>query len=129
MENVLRVFAVQRSALRDWKFKEPKDMSFVQLYPDIVKEQEQAWETRGEKLNAQIYGERSGHGLKNSPKTDRTGKLVSMENASRCFPKTLIKTPAKTTISDETHEALLKTLQKLFQSNKVCRYGFFLLLD
>lgn len=122
MENVLRVFAVQRSALRDWKFKEPKDISFVQLYPDIVKEQEQAWETRGEKLYTQIYGERSGHGLKNPSKTDRTGRLVSMENASKGLPKTSTNTPAKTFISDETREALLKTLQKLFQSNKVCSF-------
>ncbi|KAK1366005.1 Transcription regulator [Heracleum sosnowskyi] len=122
MENVLRVFAVQRSALRDWKFKEPKDMSFVQLHPDIVMEQEQVWETRGEKLNTQIYGERSGHGLKNPSKTDRTGRLVSMENASKGLLKTSTKTPAKTFISDETREALLKTLQKLFQGNKVCSF-------
>ncbi|KAL8095253.1 uncharacterized protein LOC141689910 isoform X1 [Apium graveolens] len=122
MEIVLRVFAVQRSALRDWKFKEPKDKSFVQLYPDIVKEQEQAWESRGEKLNTQIYGERSGHGLKNPSKTERTGRHVSIENASKGLPKTSTKTPAKTFISDETREALVKTLQKLFQSNKVCSF-------
>ncbi|WOH10320.1 hypothetical protein DCAR_0729787 [Daucus carota subsp. sativus] len=122
MENVLRVFAVQRSALRDWKFKEPKDMSFVQLHPDIVKEQEQAWEARGEKLNIQIYGERSGHGLKNSSKTGSTGRPVSIENATKGLPKTSIKAPPKTAISDETREALLKTLQKLFQSNKVCSF-------
>lgn len=122
MKNMLSVFAVERPGFNDWKFKEPKDMSFVKLYPDIVKEQEQAWESRGELVYVQIYGERSGPGMKNPPKTNTTDKHVSMEPTNKGVPKTLNRAPTKTSISDETREALLKALQKLFQTYKVCRY-------
>lgn len=122
MKSMLSVFAVERPGFRDWKFKEPKDMSFVKLYPDIVKEQEQAWESRGELIYTQIYGERGGPGKRNPPNTSTIDKQEAMETNNKGLPKTLNKPPTRTSLSDETREALLKVLPKLFQTYSVCRY-------
>lgn len=45
------MFAVERPSFNDWKFKEHMDAKFIKLYPEIVKKQEEAWESIEKKLN------------------------------------------------------------------------------
>ncbi|KAK1390376.1 putative DNA-directed RNA polymerase [Heracleum sosnowskyi] len=117
MEDVLKVFAVRRPDLKDWKFKEPKDVSFVQKHLDIVNEQDQAWEVRGEKLYIQIYG-------KDPPKMDtNTTKIAPKANANRSVQEASVQPmPAKTIISDKTREVLLKAIEKVLHTHKVCNF-------
>lgn len=117
MEDVLKVFAVRRPDLKDWKFKEPKDVTFVRKHPDIVDEQDQAWEARGEKLYIQIYG-------KDPPKVDiNTTRIVPKANANRSVQETSIQPmPVKTVISDKTREVLLKAIEKVLHTHKVCNF-------
>lgn len=117
MEDVLKVFAVRRPDLKDWKFKEPKDVSFVRKHPDIVNEQDQAWKTRGEKLYIQIYG-------KDPPKMDiKTTKIAPKANASKSVQEASVQPmPAKTVISDKTREVLLKAIEKVLNTHKVCNF-------
>ncbi|WOH07367.1 hypothetical protein DCAR_0726797 [Daucus carota subsp. sativus] len=116
MEDVLKVFAIRRPDLKDWKFKEPQDVSFVRKHPDIVDEQDKAWEVRGEKLYIQIYG-------KDPPKMDMTAKVVPKLNANKkvaeASPQTL---PVKSVISDKAREVLLKAIEKLLHTHKVCNF-------
>ncbi|GFZ18645.1 hypothetical protein Acr_27g0003840 [Actinidia rufa] len=70
MKGVLNILAIERPLLRDWKFKEPPDTMFTKLYPNIVKEQEQAWERAEKRLTESIFGGVRGvGGLKSSSKT------------------------------------------------------------
>ena len=39
MKEVLNVLAVETPSPGDWKLKEPRDVSFIKLHPDIVKKQ------------------------------------------------------------------------------------------
>ncbi|RZC62986.1 hypothetical protein C5167_024733 [Papaver somniferum] len=45
-EAAMASIAVHRDKCRDWKFKVPKDMSFIKDHPEIVKEQEHLWQIR-----------------------------------------------------------------------------------
>lgn len=99
LKSFLNIFAVERPSFKDWKFKENVDTLFAELYPDIVRKQEQAWEVMGKNISAAF---------------DRAGKSVS---------KNVITKPKKT-MTDETREALRKALPKVLQTHKVCRYGF-----
>lgn len=110
MEDVLKVFAVRRQDLKYWKFKEPIDLSFVQKHPNIVDEQDQAWKARGEKLRIQIYG-------KDPQKMDKTQlPNKSVQEAS------IKPMPAKTVLSDKTREVLLKAIEKVLHTHKVCNF-------
>eukprot|EP00258_Populus_trichocarpa_P045359 XP_024461378.1 DNA-directed RNA polymerase III subunit RPC5 isoform X2 [Populus trichocarpa] len=98
LKSFLNIFAVERPSFKDWKFKENVDTLFVELYPDIVRKQEQAWEVMGKNISAAF---------------DRAGKSVS---------KNVITKPKKT-MTDETREALRKALPKVLQTHKVCRFA------
>ncbi|XP_073266551.1 uncharacterized protein [Populus alba] len=93
LKSFLNIFAVERPSFKDWKFKENVDTLFVELYPDIVRKQEQAWEVMGKNISAAF---------------DRAGKSVS---------KNVITKPKKT-MTDETREALRKALPKVLQTHK-----------
>lgn len=97
LKSFLNIFAVERPSFKDWKFKENVDTLFVELYPDIVRKQEQAWEVMGKNISAAF---------------DRAGKSVS---------KNVITKPKKT-MTDETREALRKALPKVLQTHKVCSF-------
>ncbi|XP_020257102.1 DNA-directed RNA polymerase III subunit RPC5 isoform X2 [Asparagus officinalis] len=56
VQQILGRIAVHRPSLNDWKFKEPTDLSFIKCYPDIVKEQEQAWAGRVKQLRDSLVG-------------------------------------------------------------------------
>lgn len=97
LKSFLNIFAVERPSFKDWKFKENVDTLFAELYPDIVRKQEQAWEVMGKNISAAF---------------DRAGKSVS---------KNVITKPKKT-MTDETREALRKALPKVLQTHKVCSF-------
>lgn len=99
LKSFLNIFAVERPSFKDWKFKELTDTSFIELYPDVVRKQEKAWEV----MEKNIYD--------------------GFSRAGKSGPKNLITRPKKT-ITDETRAALRKALPKFFQNHKVCRYGF-----
>ncbi|KAJ6732946.1 DNA-DIRECTED RNA polymeraseS III 80 KDA POLYPEPTIDE RNA polymerase III SUBUNIT 5 [Salix koriyanagi] len=97
LKSFLNIFAVERPSFKDWKFKENMDTQFVELYPDIVRKQEQAWEVIGKNISVAF---------------DRAGKSVSK----------IVITKPKKTMTDETREALRKALPKVLQTHKVCSF-------
>jgi DNA-directed RNA polymerase III subunit RPC5 len=54
---VLREIAVERPYCKDWKFIEPTDVSFIKHYPDVVEQQQKAWQGLEQHLQ-QIVDER-----------------------------------------------------------------------
>uniref|UniRef100_A0A6N2LB53 DNA-directed RNA polymerase III subunit RPC5 n=1 Tax=Salix viminalis TaxID=40686 RepID=A0A6N2LB53_SALVM len=97
LKSFLNIFAVERPSFKDWKFKENMDTQFVELYSDIVRKQEQAWEVIGKNISVAF---------------DRAGKSVSK----------IVITKPKKTMTDETREALRKALPKVLQTHKVCSF-------
>lgn len=110
---VLREIAVERPNCKDWKFKEPTDVSFIKLYPDVVEQQLKLWQDREQVILQRIMGRR--------PKLNRPGS--SMQSDEGSVKATNVARSASISMSKETQEALPKILKKLFQSHKVCRYG------
>ncbi|KAL2897049.1 DNA-directed RNA polymerase III subunit RPC5 [Bienertia sinuspersici] len=108
---VLREIAVERPSCKDWKFKEPVDVSFMKLYPKVVEQQQKLWQDTEQRV-LQIIAKRS----KNS--TRLGSSTPSDEGASR--PNNVARPVSNYSMSKETREALPKVLRKLFQTHKVC---------
>uniref|UniRef100_A0A5B7AY01 DNA-directed RNA polymerase III subunit RPC5 n=1 Tax=Davidia involucrata TaxID=16924 RepID=A0A5B7AY01_DAVIN len=123
MKDVLNVLAVERPSFKDWKFKETQDMSFIKRHPDIVKEQEQAWERVEKPIIDSIFGGgKNGPSLKNSSKPDMASRPGASKNSNKGAAKSSNGALSRMPMSHETREALPKALQKLFQSHKVCSF-------
>ncbi|KAM1091003.1 hypothetical protein ACFX19_018751 [Malus domestica] len=105
----LRILAVPRPSTQDWKFKEQPDMSFMELYPDIVKTQEQNWERMEEKLRIAVKSNTDCY-LKSASMTTTPGKSLNSakgtaEGASE------VHTGGRT-MSDETRAALQEAIKE-----------------
>ncbi|XP_070668894.1 uncharacterized protein [Malus domestica] len=105
----LRILAVSRPSTQDWKFKEQPDMSFMELYPDIVKTQEQNWERMEEKLRLAVKSNTDCY-LKSASMTTTPGKSLNSakgtaEGASE------VHTGGRT-MSDETRAALQEAIKE-----------------
>ncbi|THF94229.1 hypothetical protein TEA_024705 [Camellia sinensis var. sinensis] len=123
IKGVLNVLAIERPSLKDWKFKELPDTSFMKLHPNIVKEQEQAWGRVEKSITESIFGSRKGPiGLKNSAKPDMANRPGTSKNPSKVTARSANGAVSRTPMSIETREALPKALQKLFQTHKVCSF-------
>ncbi|KAF5961299.1 hypothetical protein HYC85_002508 [Camellia sinensis] len=123
IKGVLNVLAIERPSLKDWKFKELPDTSFMKLHPNIVKEQEQAWGRVEKSITESIFGSRKGPiGLKNSAKPDMANRPGTSKNPSKVTARSSNGAVSRTPMSIETREALPKALQKLFQTHKVCSF-------
>ncbi|XP_052196498.1 uncharacterized protein LOC127803915 isoform X2 [Diospyros lotus] len=123
IKGVLNSLATERPSLRDWKFKEQPDVMFMKLHPDIVKEQEQAWERLEKPLTESMFGSGRGPpGLKNTLKPDMANKPGASKNPSKGAARSSNGSTSRTAMSNETREALPKALQKLFQMHKVCSF-------
>ncbi|CAL5367223.1 unnamed protein product [Camellia sinensis] len=123
IKGVLNVLAIERPSLKDWKFKELPDTSFMKLHPNIVKEQEQAWGRVEKSITESIFGSRKGLiGLKNSAKPDMANRPGTSKNPSKVTARSANGAVSRTPMSIETREALPKALQKLFQTHKVCSF-------
>ncbi|KAM1091002.1 hypothetical protein ACFX19_018751 [Malus domestica] len=110
----LRILAVPRPSTQDWKFKEQPDMSFMELYPDIVKTQEQNWERMEEKLRIAVKSNTDCY-LKSASMTTTPGKSLNSakgtaEGASE------VHTGGRT-MSDETRAALQEAIKEAIRTS------------
>ncbi|CAN6680302.1 unnamed protein product [Malus baccata var. baccata] len=115
----LRILAVSRPSTQDWKFKEQPDMSFMELYPDIVKTQEQNRERMEEKLRIAVKSNTDCY-LKSASMTTTPGKSL---NSGKGTAKgaSEVHTGGRT-MSDETRAALQEAIKQVFQDHKVCNF-------
>ncbi|KAG8650737.1 hypothetical protein MANES_07G068600v8 [Manihot esculenta] len=124
MRSFLSMFAVERPSFNDWKFKEHMDAKFIKLYPEIVKKQEEAWESIEKKLNN--FFSRAGRSIMKNPvpKPSVVPNPVKQLNSDKSTTKSTSgnRVLAKTTITVETREALLKALPKVLQTHRVCSF-------
>ncbi|RVW26611.1 hypothetical protein CK203_103913 [Vitis vinifera] len=122
LKGFLSILAVERPSFRDWKFKEPTDVSFMKLHPDIVREQRRVWESLEKQITDIIHGGgRRGPVTKNSGKpsiANKTGTSTKSDGATRATNGTPVR---RTAMSAETREALPKALEEVFRLHKVCR--------
>eukprot|EP00257_Ricinus_communis_P019446 XP_015578439.1 DNA-directed RNA polymerase III subunit RPC5 [Ricinus communis] len=124
IKSFLNLFAVERPSFKDWKFKEHTDTTFIKLYPDIVKKQEEAWDNTEKRLS-KVFDRSGKASMKNAiPKPPMVHNTVKHLDSEKSMPKIAsgMRRLTKTTITVETREALLKALPKVFQSHKVCSF-------
>ncbi|KAJ9703409.1 hypothetical protein PVL29_004973 [Vitis rotundifolia] len=123
LKGFLSILAVERPSFRDWKFKEPTDVSFMKLHPDIVREQRRVWESLEKQITDIIHGGgRRGPVTKNSGKpsiANKTGTSTKSDGATRATNGTPVR---RTAMSAETREALPKALEEVFRLHKVCSF-------
>ncbi|KMT05799.1 hypothetical protein BVRB_7g166380 [Beta vulgaris subsp. vulgaris] len=115
-KTVLREIAIERPFCKDWKFKEPTDVSFMKLYPDVVEQQKILWQAQEQRLSQLFSKRKSGPGSKGSMRPGPSPH--SNEGAIRAN----VTRNKSTSMSKETKEALPKLLTKLFQTHKVCSF-------
>ncbi|CAD5334432.1 unnamed protein product [Arabidopsis thaliana] len=129
MEKMLTEFAKERHVLKDWKFKEPTDVSFIKSYPEIVKEQDIFWTDKRENLKSRI----TAQGGKS--RADKRRNVVGTSSSVTVKPevpttlsdkggssKNTIHRVVTQEMPEELKKALPKALKKVFQTHKVCRY-------
>jgi DNA-directed RNA polymerase-3 subunit RPC5 len=115
MKEVLKILAVERPSLADWKFKEPCDVSFIKLHQDLVKEQQQSWDRKETQITNIVFGKASRPSIKNPPKAD-----VDSKNTSNTVMQ---KTSSKaSSMPDAIRKALPKALRRVFQAQQVCSF-------
>lgn len=122
----LNTYAVERPLMKDWKFKEPADNSFIKGYPDIVQKQEQVWDDLWGHIKNIFEESKLGRGAKNVPLASRqpqkplnTGKVASASATKVAASQVVVGK----NIPDDIREVLSsKVLPKVIQDHKVCRY-------
>lgn len=125
MKTMLTVFAKERPLLRDWKFREPTDVSFIKSYPEIAKEQASFWQAMDVKLTSIITkkGKSIAEHKKNvvvknpsataklEPPTSLSDKGGSSRNTIPCVVR-----------QEDIRGAITKALKKVFdEHHQVCR--------
>lgn len=133
VKNFLKIFGSERydpskscaQPIPYWKFRELPDESFKKLYPNIVKKQEEL--LKG--LEQQVSGFACNVGKRKLGKNAVANRSVTSEpvkstNSDQRVTSLDGMPPGRMTMSDETRHALPIALKKLFQTHKVCRYGF-----
>lgn len=96
-------------------------ISFMKLHPNIVKEEEEAWERMEKQITDFIFRGRDKPALKSSSKSVTTNNPATLKSSSKQTSKPSNGGPSRMPMSDETCEALPKVLQKIFQNHNVCR--------
>lgn len=116
----LKKISVQRPSLKEWKFKEPTDFSFIKQHPDIVREQNRVWESQEKRIINSVHGGGKKVNItKISGKPSIPNKIsTKSDGATRATNGTLVR---RTVMSAETREALPKALEEVFRLHKVCR--------
>lgn len=125
VKHFLNLFGVERPAFKDWKFKEKTDCSFLSNYVDIVQKQEEVWRSVEKRITDAFRGSMKSVSHANTA-TGKPGMVPKPEKQVGNDKAATTKSSnaalnRKSTMSDETREALPKALQKLFQNHKVCR--------
>ncbi|CAI9781011.1 unnamed protein product [Fraxinus pennsylvanica] len=122
MKDVLNILAVARPSFSDWKLRELPDCRFIKLNPTVAKQQEEEWESLEKKINDLLFGARNGTGMKDSSKSNVINNPATSTSSSEVTLKTLDGVFSRMPMPEETREALMKALQKLFKSIKVCSF-------
>ncbi|XP_038876785.1 DNA-directed RNA polymerase III subunit RPC5 isoform X1 [Benincasa hispida] len=125
VKHFLNLFGVERPAFKDWKFKEKTDHLFLSNYVDLVQKQEKIWRSVEEGISKIFHG--SGKSVSHANAATGKPDMVSKPEKQVSNDKATIKSSnaalnRKSTMSDETREALPKALQKLFHNHKVCSF-------
>lgn len=116
----LKIFAVERPKVKDWKFKEHTDISFIKLYPDLVKKHEQVWGDLETRIMNSFGDGKSGRGVKSVSMSSKPVRSSTSETVVARGVKAVL---SGTNIPDDIREALSsKVLPKVIQDHKVCRY-------
>ncbi|XP_043711274.1 DNA-directed RNA polymerase III subunit RPC5 isoform X2 [Telopea speciosissima] len=122
LRRMLKPLAVERPSFKNWKFKEPMDMSFIKGHPNAVREQERLWEKREKNIMVHVTGAgKGGPAMRNSFKstmTNRPGASSSDQGAKRSVDGAVRSETVS--MSDETREALPRALVEVFRIHKVC---------
>lgn len=118
----LRDMAVDREYCKDWKFKEPTDVTFRKLYPDVVEVQEKLWRDREQPILEVLFGGKNSVNMKNSGRPDASDFGISPHSNKVMLQAASGVRTAKITMSEETRELLRKILKKLFETHKVCSF-------
>lgn len=120
----LNILATERPKMKDWKFKEPTDKSFIKLYPDVVEKQEEVWAELERKIMEKFVEGKSVRGAKNASMSRMTSRPGRPLNSDKGITKTVTVVASGKTIPDDIREALsTKVLPKVIQDHKVCRYS------
>ncbi|GAB4847116.1 hypothetical protein Ancab_026126 [Ancistrocladus abbreviatus] len=120
-KDLLSELAIERPYCQDWKFREPTDISFIKLYPDIVREQEELWKNREKRILDAVLGDKNRHNSR-SMRTDETTKQGTSLSDKGPSKVTADACTRRLAISEEIREALVKVLRKFFQTHKVCSF-------
>uniref|UniRef100_A0A7N0VCS2 DNA-directed RNA polymerase III subunit RPC5 n=1 Tax=Kalanchoe fedtschenkoi TaxID=63787 RepID=A0A7N0VCS2_KALFE len=96
---VLQKFAIQRTVMRDWKFKEPPDTSFTKDYSEVAEQQREKFARKKPQIMIKI--EKYIPHFQNCPKVALSKKIL---------------------LPDEKREAVLKALEVLFRKHSVNSY-------
>ncbi|KAF3439055.1 hypothetical protein FNV43_RR17330 [Rhamnella rubrinervis] len=115
----LNILAIERPSLKNWKFKEPTDKSFIKYYPGVVKKQGEVWVELERLVMNNIEDGKSARGAKNANMTSKPGPGRSLNSDKG---KTVSGVGGKS-IPDDIREALsAKVLPKVIQDHKVCSF-------
>ncbi|KAI0504905.1 hypothetical protein KFK09_015859 [Dendrobium nobile] len=120
-KSLLKPLAVERSLLKDWKFKEDRDLSFIKQYPEIVKEQEYAWSVREKKILESLHG--SGKNISSSLKSSVSPSTSSITKGSielgHHKDRNDVRSSVVSTMPTKGQEALEKAMLELLRTYKV----------
>ncbi|KAJ7944320.1 DNA-directed RNA polymerase III subunit RPC5 [Quillaja saponaria] len=120
----LEEFGVQRPVLKDWRFKENADVSFIKDHPYVIEKQDKIWEVKEKELKNILLREEKGkprqHAASKSSMNSKFGQSgISHKSATESASGVL---DGRMTMTNETREALPKVLLKVFHSHKVCSF-------
>ncbi|XP_073004545.1 uncharacterized protein [Typha latifolia] len=122
IKRIMGPLAHTRTELKDWKFKEPLDLSFIKRYPEIVKEQECAWSTREMYITDSLRRVCRNISLvtKNSLNPNLS-KNIAANKVDPDLKKNRDETAstASKVMSAETRKFLPEALSKIFKDQKV----------
>ncbi|XP_020103180.1 DNA-directed RNA polymerase III subunit RPC5 isoform X3 [Ananas comosus] len=120
--SIMTPLAIQRLDFKDWKFKEPVDSSFSKRYPEIVKEQENAWSIRVKNISdsLELHKVPTHFTLKTkSSPNPNVSKSLTSSKVEPISSRDGIARPGGNTMSAETKKFLHEALEKLFSDRQV----------
>lgn len=131
VRTALTQFASEKFDLKDkvsyWKFKELPNESFIKEFPNIVKQQEEVCKILEQEVSAVVDSggkHRSNRSAVTNSGVTANSALVRSTNPDPPVTSLGELPPREMAMSSETRHALPVALKKLFQTHKVCRYGF-----
>lgn len=123
-KSLLKPLAVERPLLKDWKFKDATDMSFIKQYPKIVKEQESAWSVREKEILESLPG--GGRSIASLSRNPFNLGALSKAHGSIQLGRHVDRNDVRSSVVAATmpgqgQEALGKAILELLRHHKVLR--------